>query len=336
LKPARTRVTRPLKAARARLAAALAVCSFGAACGEAAPPATVAAPVTPRATAVLEPPRIRIGERTALEVAVITPPGHRSPPFEPVDAVPELEMLGTEALPVVKEASRWIHRTRVHLRARDVGRFAWPGGSVAVTAPDGATSRLAVAPIAIEVVSVLPEFPDRMAPFGARAAPPARGGAQVALPAAAAGALLTLAAVGLVALVQRRTAALPGAEVEPAAGAAPSWTVARGDLELARNALPADPGAAADAAAVALRRFMARRFGAVAEARTTEELELQAPPFAATSRWPVFVSLLRDLDALRFPARRPGARAHFTAEVESALSRAEAFVEESTPPERLR
>jgi hypothetical protein len=323
--------------ARARrlacIAWAFALC---AACGESPAPANVAAPVTPRATAVLEPPQIRIGDRAALEVAVVTPPGYRSLPITPPEEVAGFEILGAEALPVQKEPSRWVHRTRVHLRAREVGRFAWPEGSVQVAAPDGAPSRLPLAPLRLEVVSVLPEVPDRVAPFGARPAP-RRGGATVALPAAALGSLLTLAAVGLVVLARRRIGMRAPAAVPPAARAEPPWTAARGDLDRSRAALATDPAAAADATATALRRYMARRFGAAAEARTTEELEIAAPPFAATSRWPVFVSLLRELDALRFRPPPSGAeRSTLAVQVEALVSRAEEFVEESTPPEPLR
>ncbi len=315
------------------LASALALC---AACEESPAPAKVAAPATPRATAVLEPPRIRIGDRAALEVAVITPPDYRSLPFAPPEEVAGFEILGAEALPVEREPARWIHRTRVHLRARDVGSLAWPEGSVQITAPDGIPSRLPLAALPIEVVSVLPEIPDRTAPFGARPAPP-RGGAKVALAAAALGSLLTLAAVGLVALARRRIGMRAPAESPPAPPAEPPWTAALGDLDRARAALATDPPAAANATAAALRRYMARRFGAAAEARTTEELEIAAPPFAATSRWPVFVSLLRELDALRFPPPERGAeRSTLAAQVEALMRRAEEFVAESTPPEPLR
>ena len=324
--------------ARARrlvcIAWALALC---AACGESPAPANVAAPVTPRATAVLEPPQIRIGDRAALEVAVVTPPDYQSPPFTPPEEVAGFEILGAEALPVKEEPSRWVHRTRVHLRAREVGSFEWPEGSVQVAAPDGAPLRLPLAPLRLEVVSVLPEVPDRMAPFGARPAPP-RGGTKVALPAAALGSLLTLAAIGLVALARRRRIGRGApAAAPPSARAEAPWTAARGDLDRSRDALASDPGAAADATAAALRRYMARRFGAVAEALTTEELAIAAPPFGARSRWPVFVSLLRELDALRFPPPPSAAeRSALAAQVGALVSRAEKFVEESTPQDPLR
>jgi hypothetical protein len=317
----------------AYLASALALC---AACEESPAPAKFATPATPRATAVLEPPRIRIGDRAALEVAVITPPDYRSLPIAPPEEVAGFEILGAEALPVEREPARWVHRTRVHLRARDVGSFAWPEGSVQITSPDGAPSRLPLAAVPLEVVSVLPEVPERTAPFGARPAPP-RGRAKVALSAAALGSLLTLTAVGLVALARRRTGTRAPAESPPAAPAEPPWTAALGDLDRARTALATDPPAAANATAAALRRYMARRFGAAAETRTTEELEIATPPFAATSRWPVFVSLLRELDALRFPPPERGAQpSTLAAQLEALMRRAEEFVAESTPPEPLR
>jgi len=315
------------------LAGAFALC---AACRESPTPADVAAPVTPRAIAVLEPPQIRIGDRAVLELAVVTPPDYRSLAIALPEEVAGFEILGSEALPVEKEPLRWVHRTRVQLRAREVGRFAWPEGSVEVAAPDGTPASLPLAPLQLEVVSVLPELPDRVAPFGARSAP-GRGGAKVALEAAALGSLLTLSAVGLVALARRRIAVREPAPAARPPRAEPPWTAARGDFERSRSALPSDPAAAAGAASAALRRYMARRFGAAAEARTTEELETAAPPFAAVSRWPAFVSLLRELDALRFPSLPSGAeRAALAAQVEALVSRAEEFVEESVPPEPLR
>jgi hypothetical protein len=315
------------------LASALALC---AACEESAAPAKRPAPATPRATVILEPPQIRIGDRATLEVAVITPPGHRSLPFSPPESVAGFEILGAEALPVEKQPSRWVHRTRVHLRARDVGSFAWPEGGVDVTAPDGTPSRLTLAPLPLEVVSVLPEYPDRMAPFAARPAPP-RADATGVLPAAAAGSLLTLAAVGLVALARRwkKVQAAPTADDAPAAS--PPWTAAQRDLDRARATLATDPCGAADAAAAALRRYMTRRFGALAVACTTEELEVATPPFAATSRWPAFVSLLHELDALRFPPQpRDARRPALASRIEDLVVRAQEFVDASTPPEALR
>jgi hypothetical protein len=323
--------------ARARhlawIASALALC---AACGESPAPASRAAPATPRATAILEPPQVRIGDRAPLEIAVVTPPHYRLLPSALPKALAGFEILGAETLPVEKEPSRWVHRTRVHLRAREVGSSVWPAANVQIAAPDGGASRIPVGPLPLEVVSILPELPDRMAPFGARPAP-ARAGAEVALPAAALGSLLTLAAVGLVALARRRKGMRASAKAPPAAPAAAPWTTARGDLERARAALAADPSGVADTAAAALRRYMAGRFGAATEASTTEELAAATPPFAATSIWPVFVSLLRELDALRFrPPQRANQPPTLAAQVEALVRRAKEFVEASTPPEPLR
>jgi hypothetical protein len=324
-----------MKPRACRAGAALLALALYAACEKPPAETAIAAPATARATAILEPPRIRIGDGARLEIAVITPPDAQVLPFELPEAVPGFEILGSEALPIEKQASRWVHRTRVSLRARDVGSFLWPAGAVRVTAADGGETRLPLAPLPLDVVSVLPEYPDRMAPFGARSAP-ARGASPGALPAAAAGSLLTLATVGLVALARRRKRA-PAAKADAAPAAAPPWTAALAALDRARAGRTADPAGAADAAATALCRYMKRRFGADVEARTTEELAIAAPPFGATSRWPVFVSLLRDLDALRFPAQ-PGAgpAPALAARVDALLRRAQEFVEESTPPEPLR
>jgi hypothetical protein len=91
---------------------------------------------------------------------------------------------------------------------------------------------------------------------------------------------------------------------------------------LARDSLEA-----ADRGAVALRRYMAGRFGADAVTRTTEELAAATPPFGAQSRWPRFVSLLEDLDGIRFVPSQHGDRAR--ERCETLLDGIESFIEET-------
>ena len=275
---------------------------------------------------VLEPPRVAVGQVVQLEIAVVTPPGQRvEPPPVPGD-VPGFWVLDQEALPVERLPGRWIHRSRVRLRARQVGRFTWPALRVQVEDAAGHASELALEERPLEVVSVLPEFPDRLAPFGLAAPAPAAGGS-VLVPAAA-GALLALAGVGAVALLRRRRAGRRArARALPPARA---WDEAQRSLDAALECLASDPAAAADRAAFALRRYMARRFGANAVARTTEELTALAPPYGARSAWPPFLEILRELDAARFPPAPARER------LGDALRRAKRFVEESMPPEGLR
>ena len=327
----RARTTRLLAPLAASIALAVA-------CGQAPPAPGPTAPPRSRATLVLEPPRFGVGQVALLELAVVTPPGHVPRPFAPPEELAGLWLLDSEPLPVEKEPSRWIHRTRLRLRARQAGRFVWPATRVEVEAPDGSLSTLAVDALPVEVTSILPELPDRLTPFGVRAPPGESGPVGSVWGPAAAGALAALAGVGLVALARRRRR-------EPARDAAPSasppgpppWERAVEDLEVARELSQRAPFEAAHATAVALRRYVARRFGTDAAARTSEELEETTPPFAATSRWPAFLAILRSLDELRFrPAADRSTGEALDARLGGLLDQAFAFVEDSTPPEARR
>jgi len=300
--------------------------------------ARYAASPTPRATLVLEPPRIGVGQVAELELAVVTPPGHTPRPFSPPSELPGLWLLGADRLPVEKQATRWVHRTRLRVRARASGRFVWPASTLEVEAPDGSVSALAVAEVPIEVVSILPDYPDRFTTFGVRRPPPAARRSGSVWGPAAAGALAALAGVGLVALARRRRGSAQDAPADPgAARVEPPWNLAREDLAVARESAARDPFAGAHATAVALRRYLARRFGADAIGRTSEELAAATPPFGARSRWPAFVAILRGLDEFRFlPASDRGVREALATRVAALLAEAEAFVDDSTPPEARR
>jgi len=318
---------------RAALAATAAL--VAAACGEPAPQRN-AAPALPRAAFVLEPPSIGVGQVATLEIAVATPPGHARRPLAIPDAPAGLWILGVEELPVEQEATRWLHRTRVRLRAREVGELVWPGASVEIEAPDGEVQGLALEPFAIEVVSVLPEYPDRLIPFGVREpADPGEGGGAGALPGAVAGAGIALAVVAAARSLARRRARRAGVSPTPPEGAAAElpWEEARTALARARELAARDPFLASDLAARALRRYAGRRFAIGAEACTSEELEATPAPFAAVTRWPLFVAALRALDAHRFrPRGDPEAREAAANGLPGALEEGLRFVEETLPP----
>ena len=285
------------------------------------------APVEPRAAWLLDPPQVRIGDVAMLERLVVTPPGWTVVPFQPAQAPAGFWLLDAEALPPERLASRWLHRTRLRIRARELGRFEWPAATAEVEAPDGVKMRLALDAQPLEVVSLLSETPDRLTPFGVRPLPetPARS----LLAAAAAGAFGTLAALSVFLLVARRRRARAVRPREPAAGEPPE-TRARAALGRARAALEADPRAAADAAATVLRRFLSERFGVPAPARTSQELAAMTPPFALTTRWAGVVALLRSLDEQRFapPPKPPGGAGRLA----PLLDAAELFIAQTLPP----
>ncbi|MGH0032747.1 MAG: hypothetical protein ACQGVC_23385 [Myxococcota bacterium] len=296
-------------------------------CGDPAPEPVYRAPADARVAAVLEPPVVAVGEVAALDVTVVTPPGSRPKPFDLPDAVDGFFVVGREPLHVVKEPARWIHRSRLRLRAVEVGRFAFPGGSVEVEAPDGAATVHAWEPLPLEVVSILAAHPGRQAPYGVRLLPLTAADGRGSVGAFVAGAVLALASVGVLLLVRRAGSRRREVDAPRDATRPAPWDVARAELSAARTALADDPRGALDAASAALRRYAVRRFGGDADVRTTEELGEATPPFTLTTRWPRFLALLAALDAERFPARVDPERAG------AVLADVEAFVESTVPNE---
>jgi hypothetical protein len=281
------------------------------------------APPFPRASFVLEPPRVRIGELATLELVVVTPPDHQVRPIEPPPAVAGFWLLGVEPLPVERAQTRWIHRTRLHLRARALGVFLWPSQKIEIDGPDGARALLEVPAHTIEVASVLPEHAERSTPFGLRA-PPAVPSQRNLLASAALGGFLTLFCVGLVALVRRERRLRRNSleATEPSEEASASEETLR-----ALDAAVREPDVrrAADTGALALRRYAVRHFRAPIGSTTTPELRRVAAPYLMHERWPAFLGLLEGLDAARF---RPDAASR-EASVRSELRAAAAFVRES-------
>lgn len=312
----------------AGLAAVAALVVLG--CGEPEEEPLFRAPAESRATLVLEPPVVAVGDMAGLDLTVVTRPGAALLPFELPASLDGFLVVEREPLVVVKEPARWLHRTRLQLRAIEVGSFAFPAGSVEVEGADGGTAVLHYDALPLEVVSVLGTH-RRQNPYGIRLLPlddlfDAEGRGSVG--AFVAGALLALASVG-VALLVRRRGALRAARAEPPAPGPPAWESARAELAGARALLSGDPREALDRASRALRRYAVRRFGGDASVRTTPELEGAQPPFTLTTRWSRFVALLAGLDAARFPARTDPEQAS------ALLAEVEAFVEETVPAEQV-
>jgi len=271
---------------------------------------------------------VRIGDLAALELVVVTPPDHRVRPLEAPEAVPGFWLLGTQPLPVERTETRWIHRFRLQIRARELGVFLWPAQKVEIDGPDGTHTQLEVPAHTIEVASVLPEQVQRSTPYGLRAPsllPSDQGGL---LPGAAIGALLTLFCVGLVALVRRARRLARSASPAPPASDVPAC-FEEALCALAAAAAEPDVQRAADSAALALRRFASHHFRAPTRAATTPELRTVPAPYLMHARWPVFLGLLEGLDEARF---RPQASLR-EASVRSQVQAAEAFVRDSAPAE---
>ena len=304
-------------------AAMLAAALLAAACGE----SPRAAPVEPRAAWLLESLPIRIGDVASLDRVIVTPPGWTVAPLEPPAAPDGFWLLDAESLPTERLASRWIHRTRLRIRARELGRFAWPAGTAEIEAPEGEKRQLPVDALALEVVSVLPEAPDQLTPFGVRPLPETAGRSLLA--AAAAGALGSLSALALGLFVVRRRRARAAAPRKAEAGE-PADSRASARLTSAREALAANPERAADAISAALRHFVAMRFGVAAPAHTSEELAAMPAPFALATRWEALVTLLRALDSERFAPQADTTSC--MKRVARLLEAAEAFVAQSLPP----
>jgi hypothetical protein len=294
-------MTRPHLAA-GRLCRALLVLSIGAGGAligcEPEPPPVRSASVAPRAGVVVEPDEIRIGDTAWVEIAVVTPPDHRVSPLEAPGDLPGFWLIEAEALPLQRDPSRWVHRTRFHVRARETGSFSWPAGSARVETPSGEEIVLEIDGRPLEVIEGSPEFAGRVEPFSFRAPPRQSRPVGFAVPALL-GAAATLAVLGLLVLVRAVRARRGEGETIGTSRSAP-WRAASAAIEAALASADEDPVAAADAASAALRVYVTRRYGAPAECSTTEELAAMTPPFALGSRWPELLRLLRGLDAARF------------------------------------
>jgi hypothetical protein len=287
-------------------------------------------PATLRATVVLEPPRIEVGDLFSVEVAVVTPPGHRVAPAQVPKAVPGLVIVDAERPSVDQEPGRWVHHQRFRARARSTGPFRWPALELGVEAPDGTRQSITAPERPFEVVSLLEEQPERRSPFSFRSPRLADDAGRGPWLPALLGSLFTLAMLGLVALVRRvRSDGEAPASLAPEAA---EHAQAAGLLAALHAAeAEADPVRAADLASEALRGWAAERFRApLLRWATTEELAAQPPPFLLTTRYAALVAALEALDAVRFPPRREDA----AVELAKALARARAFVASAGSPAR--
>jgi len=299
------------------------------------PPAAAAVAPAVRGALVLEPDSIRAGEVAALEIVVTTPPGHRLFPIVLPTELPGFWILDAETLAVEKQEGRWIHRTRVRLRARELGQFVWPAQPVEIEGPDGTLQRLVLDGRPLEVVSVQPDFPGRDVPFGLRealGALPARGSAWGAAAAGALASGAVMALVGIIRRVRRRRGAQPSELSTAASGSALSpWRAACRALDGIAAHLDAEPVPATDALARTLRSYATQRWRRDVSALTTPELAAITPPAEAARHWPALLELLRSLDDARF---LPGkvAASQGAARARDVLERVRAFIAATTPP----
>ena len=271
-----------------------------------------------------------------LERIVVTPPQFVPRPWVALDALPGLSVIDAQALPIEQSADRWVHRTRVRLRAHAAGEFSWPTSQIALETPDGSVEPVWLPEISIEVRSILPEFPERSAPFGLRQPQRAASGT-AGWVAALAAALAALAALARVALARSRPGEARGVgDAKPAREvSATPWHTAHGALERAATLGENDPLAAAHALSPALRRYMAARYGADTRGRTAEELRATEPAFAMRSSWPGFAALVCELDGLRFQ-RADAVRNTAAQQLPRWLDIAAHCIDSTIPPEHRR
>ncbi|MBW2444428.1 MAG: hypothetical protein JRG83_00740 [Deltaproteobacteria bacterium] len=309
-------------------ALALAVMACSAEDEPGAPP-----PAAVHGAVVLEPGTLAVGDLVNVEITVVTPAGHRVRPVDFPESLPPLWLLDAEAFPVERDGERWTHVTRVRARVKEApGEYEWPTQTVEVESPDGEVRPLVLEARAFTVASVADGMPERLEPYGLRAAAaePGKGGRLVGALLGSAATLLLLGAVS----VGRRVRATRGRAGGPPPDTTPSWIVADEEIARALEGLDEDPDGAADLAALALRRYVHRRANRPIETLTTEEIAAQRPPGRLRSRWPDLVALLRRLDALRFPGDL--AHAEGRAALRTTLEDARRFVADSIPPRELR
>ena len=280
---------------------------------------------------MLEPPRVEIGDLFTVEVAVVTPPGHRVAPAPVPKAIPGLAIVEAAIPSVDREPGRWVHHQRFRARASATGPLRWPAVELGVEAPDGSRLVVLAPERPFEVVSLLAENAERRSPFSFRRPHLDDGGRGPWLPALL-GSLATLAALALISGVRRvrRGAALvpghlPGAALDEAVAAAVLAALAAAEAEAS------NPVRAADLASEALRSWAAERFRAPRlRSATTEELAREGPPFLLSTRHAALLALLESLDALRFPPLRESRGL----ELRAALARAREFVANAAGPTR--
>lgn len=285
-----------------------------------------------RASLLLEPPTIGLGEVTTAVILVTTPPGHRVLPMN-APVVPGVWVLESLVDPTQKSAARWLHRTRIRLRPRETGSFLFPASEVTVESEAGDRKTLKVAEREFRVTSILPQFADRTAPFGLQEPGASAGAGGFALPALF-GAVSALIAVAIITRLRRTKAArqAPDESEEESAEALSLHEWSQREIDRAFEALERNPREAANAGARFMRHYVESRFHTRTSASTTEELAAQKVPLAAHSHWPEFVRVLRRMDDLRWRRAASGAKAsQDEARIRVALEEARHFFESSSP-----
>jgi len=321
--PVRAREARGRAALRA-YAAAVALLVLGA-CQEATE-APTSGPATPRAAVVIEPPRLEIADAAWVEIAVIAPPGWTVPPVPIPSAVDGLWILDVERTSVAKEPSRWIHTTRIRVRARSVGGYGWPASEITVQDDQGLPQALALPERPFQVHSVLDEHPEQRSFFSFRSPAPTRERGSPWIPGLV-GAGLAFGLVGLIALVRKGRAAAARQDAEAGAGEAP-WRATQATLAAAAEIAERQPVRAADIASGALRLYVDRRYRADTLTSTTEELALREAPFGLGSRWEKLLAILVELDAVRF---EPAGEPQTARRLQEGLEAAHEFVVQASP-----
>jgi len=292
------------------------------------------APVASRATLLLTPDLLHVGEIVTAEIVVVAPPESHVRNI-PLQAFEGLALIDTQALPSERSEHHWKHRLRFRFRADAVGEHAWPGLELEVELSDGSLQRVALDERRFAVASVRDLFPERDQPFGleepeVETEAASLGGfvAGVALGVLLA-ALLALGAIAIRALVQRRRVRrrrIP--ESQPTLGLF-EWT--EREIAEALELAATRPGQSASRGAHLLRVYMARRFGSDTEASTTEELERCTPALAEQRLWPDFVRILQGFDDERFRPPEKGPSARDGARTRAALEAARQLIEASRP-----
>ena len=295
---------------------------------------TFEAPVASRATLLLAPDLLHVGEIVTAEIVVVTPPESqvRNIPLQPVEG---LALIDTQTLPSERSEHHWKHRLRLRFRADAVGAHVWPGLELEVQHPDGSLQPVALAERRFEVASMRGLFPERDQPFGLEE-PAAEdnaasfGGfvAGLALGVLLA-ALLALGAIAIRTLLRRRRLRrhrIP--ESQPTIGLF-EWT--EREIADALELVATHPRQSASRGARLLRIYMARRFGSDTEASTTEELERRTPALAEQRLWPDFVRILHGFDDERFRPPDEGPGAQGSARTRSALEATRQLIGASRP-----
>lgn len=281
----------------------------------------------PRGVVVLQSKWLGVGEVGEVVIAVQTDAHHRVLPWTPPE-LKHIEVVSLEEELEELQGDRWLHRTRIRLRALESGEFSWPALSLVIEAPSGEQVALELPAQPFEVRSLLKSQHVDRQPYGLRRfeEPRRRGFTSGLLVGASCAALFTWL------LLRRKgaSAKTPPAP-KPSAASTPMRSAedtARDELLRARMAVAESPRRASNIGAAALRAFVSKRFTTTVLAETTVELKRARPSVVPPEHWSEFVRILQRYDADRFQphAAAEGEREH----VEACLSETERFIDDSS------